>query len=195
MGILRHHRRLGAAALISLLLWMGMAPAFAQEGDRYEADDQPIKLYEQKIKAGLVYNFLKFTIWPESMLSSPKNNLRVCLYGGDAFDGYLYPLEGRTAQQHTITILQVDNLDALKNCHVAFIHRSENDKLDQILAVLKGKSILTISDIRQFAQRGGMVEFSTQKDQRIHLYINKALVENSGLTVQDRLLKLTELVH
>jgi hypothetical protein len=190
-----HKARLAIFGLLALLFSL---PAAAQEGDYPQSREEmskPVRLYEQKIKAGLVYNFLKYTTWPESSLSDDKKNLRVCLYGGDPFDGYLYPIEGRTAQKHIITIQQVDKISAAQNCHLVFIHRAENASLPQILSALSNRAILTISDITNFTELGGMVEFTTQEDHRIHLYVNKKSIEKAGLTVQERLLKLTELVH
>jgi hypothetical protein len=183
--------------MFSIIALLCGTPALAQEGDMPSRDDmaKPVRLYEQKIKAGLLYNFLKYTTWPESSLPQDKKNLRVCLFGGDPFDGYLYPLEGRTAQKHTITIQQIDTIPAAENCHLVFIHKRERAELPQILAALGKHAILTISDITEFAEKGGMVEFATQGDQRIHLYLNKDSIQRSGLSVQDRLLKLTELVH
>ena len=52
------------------------------------AEEMPTPLYEQKIKAGLVYNLLKYTEWPKSLANSPNqlknienpNTLKICLF-------------------------------------------------------------------------------------------------------------------
>jgi len=153
----------------------------------------PTQLYEQKVKAGLVYNFLKSTSWPQN--DKEKNVLRVCLYGADPFDGYLYPLEGRTAQQHVITITHTTSPEKIESCNALFVHRDQEEELPVLLESLQGKSILTLSDMEDFSKRGGMVEFSTEEDRRVHLLINKDAVESAGLGIQQSLLKLAKLVE
>jgi hypothetical protein len=152
-----------------------------------------VQMYEQKIKAGLVYNFLKFTSWPQSNEAVKKGQLRVCLYGDDPFDGYLYPLEGRTAQQYDIVIVRVRAIGEISNCSLVYIHRSQEAELRQILQFLSGKHVMTVSDINKFAEKGGMVELSMQ-DRRIHLYINPGAASAAGIRIEDRMLKLSTLV-
>jgi hypothetical protein len=84
-----------------------------------QSDDKQLVLYEQKIKAGLVYNLIKYTQWPGNTLN---NKLQLCLFGGDPFNGYLAPLEGRTAQQVTISIRQIGKITEAKNCHLLVIY-------------------------------------------------------------------------
>lgn len=155
------------------------------------AQGQQLELFEQKIKAGLVYNLLKYTTWPEDTES--RNKLQLCLLGGDAFDGYLFPLEGRTAQQALIVLDNVKNVNEVTDCSIIIISRSHEDNLPELIQFLKNKHILTISDIEQFSKRGGMVELA-KEGEKINLYINKKAVEDAGLNIQDRMLRLAKLV-
>lgn len=157
------------------------------------AEEKPLALYEQKIKAGLVYNLLKYTTWPKASTSQEAGKLHICLFGNDAFDGYLSPLEGRTAQQVPIFITQVTKVQDTADCSVIVIHRSEEQHLNELLQFLKNKNILTISDIEQFAQRGGMVEM-TREEEKISIYINTDAVNLAQLDIQERMLKLAKIV-
>lgn len=154
----------------------------------------PIQLYEQKIKAGLVYNFLKFTKWPEDKFENGRG-LNVCLYGGDSFDGYLHSLNGRTAQQLEITIQQTSGRNNTNGCHLLFLHSSEADALPEVLPYFHNRRILTMSDIPGFADKGGMVEVSKQEDQRIHMLLNERALSVADLFVDERLRKLAEFVE
>jgi hypothetical protein len=165
--------------------------------------DNSAPLYEQKIKAGLVYNLIKYTEWPNTISPSDsdtknaKNSnaaiLKVCLFGEDPFDGYLSPLEGRTAQKATITITHVTQVQQTLDCSAVIIHRDQEQQLQSLLQFLNGKNVLTISDIVQFAERGGMVEL-TQQDEKIALRINKGTLDNAKLGVDGRMLKLAKIV-
>jgi len=181
--LIRHRGSWMATVLITVaILVSSPVPAKAQ-------DDSKLQLYEQSIKAGLVYNFLKYTTWP----GTAPGRLRVCLYGGNPLDGNLSLLEGRTAQQATINIVYVDSINELVNCSLVFIDKNQKESLSAILSSLNSKHILTVSDMGDFAQQGGMVEL-TSENRRIALYINKRAVDHAGLIIQARILKLAKLV-
>jgi hypothetical protein len=185
MEILRPFRH----AVMALLLCT--MPAMLSQA--YGQEEGNSALYEQKIKAGLVYNFLKYTVWPKDLLSEQQDHLNVCLYGDDAFDGYLFPLEGRTAQKFIISILRIDRISEIDRCHLLFIPRSQEDSLSELLPILKNKPLLTVSDIKNFARKGGMVELAKENDY-INMYVNRKILNQAGLEIQDRFLKLAKLV-
>lgn len=170
--------------LLSFFLILS-ASSKAQEGPNY--------LYEQKIKAAIVYNFLKFTNWPDDTFARTNGKINVCLFGGDPFDGYLYPLEGKTAQQHPITIIQVHDIRKTAHCSLIFVHRNEAESLTPLLHFLKGRPVLTVSDIEAFAQQGGMIEMAKENEQ-INLYINDHEANADGLRIAKDILKLARLI-
>lgn len=167
------------------------------------ADEQPAQMYEQKIKAGLVYNLLKYTEWPKTSNAqydatksaeiSTAIKLQICLFGDDPFDGYLSPLEGRTAQQATITIIHITQVQETERCNAVIIHRNQAQQLNQLLQFLHGKNVLTISDIAKFAEQGGMVEM-TRQDEKVALHINKSSIDDTKLIIDARMLKLATIV-
>lgn len=154
------------------------------------SDEQPLALYEQKIKAGLVYNLIKYTQWPEKTIGE---KLHLCLFGGDPFNGYLAPLEGRTAQQVTISIKRINDIPATKNCHILVIHEDQKSQLAGLLASLENENILTVSDIKAFATQGGMVELA-KENEKISLHINNNSIIQNRLKIDDRMLKLARIV-
>lgn len=186
MGILRPRTLARFALALQLLLLCLCGSARAQ-------GQAPLQLYEEKIKAGLVYNFLKYTSWPADAAENGKTGLRVCLLGDGPFDSYLYPLQGRMAQQYVIMITKITSAADATNCSLVYIHRDREDTLPQVLTALRGRHVLTISDIDQFAAQGGMIEFN-RTDQKVDLLINKSAVDAAGLSIQGRLLKLARLV-
>jgi hypothetical protein len=174
----KHGRRLLLPAALAILFFCGV-PAMAQQ-----------QLYEPKIEAGLLYNFLKYTAWPNHVPG--KGTLRVCLLGGDPFNGYLDPLQGRTAQQSRIDILHIDAYTQMDGCQILFIPERMADDMARIIAYARLKPILTVSDAEDFIRQGGMVEFAMRQDQRIHLYVGNAAVQAAKLNVSTRLLRLAE---
>lgn len=181
MDILRCGQKLIIAVLFCMAFYFSSV----------HAQDQKLELYEQKIKAGLVYNLLKYTTWPES--PGARRELQICLFGDDPFDGYLSPLEGRTAQQAPIGIKKVGQIAQTGDCSVVVIGRNQENNISALLQFLKGRHTLTISDIRHFTRQGGMVEMA-KEGEKISLYINKSAVEKAGLDIGGRMLRLAKLV-
>lgn len=176
------------AALLCAHLLIAAPPAHAQPSSA----DASLHLNEQKIKAGLVYNFLKSTSWPASSFSDAQT-INVCLIGGDPFDGYLHPLNGRTAQKYKIELHVLSAQSNLDRCHLAVIHDNQESRLPALLDKIGNAPILTASSIPQFARRGGMLEFGT-KQQHIHLYLNPAQLRKAQLQMDDKLVRLMEVV-
>jgi len=184
MGMFRRSKRHGIAVLLCAAIALTSSVAQAHGA-------RPPELFEQKIKAGLIYNFLKYTTWPDAAM--PQGRLRVCLFGDDPFDGYLSPLEGRTAQKAVISIIRINRADEAENCNLVFIHRGQESALAELFALLQDKPVLTVSDIGQFARKGGMIELA-KEDDYINMHINRRAAVRAGLGIQDRLLKLAKSV-
>lgn len=146
-------------------------------------------LPEQKIKAGLVYNSLKYTNWPTETAS-----VIVCLYGGDPFGGSLQPMEGRSAGNRIIALREINDEQAIQSCNLLLVHANQHKFWPKLRALLSGHSILTVSDIPDFTQQGGMIEF-THANQRIQMKINLDAINTAGLHVQDTLLQLALVVR
>lgn len=151
------------------------------------ATAETLQLQEQEIKAGLLYNFLKYTDWPKERFASPF--ITVCLFGGDALDGYLQPMAGRSVNQREIAVRSVLVMDEILPCHLLFVRGSEKKRWAELQPSLAGKSILTVSDFTGFASSGGMIEFGRKND-RISVELNLEAVKGAGLQVQNRMLKL-----
>lgn len=170
------------AALALLLAAACLSPAYGGEN---------VRLIEQEIKAGLLYNFLKYTQWPPEHAS---RNIVVCLLGGDPFDGHLQPMAGRTVNQHGIEIRHLESMQEIGACSMLYIHADEKPHWPELQRVLAGKDVLTVSEFDGFAEAGGMIEF-TRKDSRIGVKINVDAVTAAHLAVESRLLRLATTVH
>ena len=192
MDFLKHTNALRRTVFVLAMLCLLSFSRAALAAAPVDTENAPLQLYEQKIKAGLVYNLLKYTVW--SVFSgATKPTLKVCLYGDDIFDGYLAPLEGRTAQQAVIAIKHVNLVKEVGNCQAVIIHNSQAKNLTEILQFIEGKQILTISDIHQFSRLGGMVELA-KEGEKVSLYINKSAVTHAGLTIDGSMLRLAKIV-
>jgi hypothetical protein len=177
-------KRTGGAMLALAAALASACPARADDG---------VHLIEQKIKAGLVYNFLKYTDWPAERTEGAQAPIVVCLLGGDPFEGGLQPMAGRSVNEHTIELKSVREAAEFAPCWLLVVSSSEKASWPAWRASLAGKDVLTVSDLDGFAGSGGMIEF-TRTDSRIGVKINVASVTAAHLKVEDRLLKLANAV-
>lgn len=158
--------------------------SFADTGDN-------LQLYEQKIKAGLIYNFLKYTEWPASKAGT-SNAINVCIFGpSDPFDGYLQPIEERTVNQRSIKVVHIYSTEKITDCHLLFLGNSEEGRWQDIRPLLTDKSILTVGDFRGFSDAGGMIEFDTANN-RIQINLNIQAIAASHLHIYDSLRRLAK---
>lgn len=169
-------------ALAALLFAAAFAsPALAQ---------QNLRLAEQDIKAGLLYNFLRYTQWPAPASAS----MVVCIYGGDPFNGRLTSLAGRTVNQRTIEVRSVRADAEIDACSLLYVNADERAAWPRLRARLVQRHVLTVSDFDGFARSGGMIEF-TRVNNRIGVAINVGAAQGADLLVQDRLLRLADVVR
>jgi hypothetical protein len=168
------------------LIIMLLFPAVSQAGD-------DIKLYEQEIKVGLLYNFLKYTNWPADSFGQD-NKINVCIFGDDPFGGYLQPMQGRSVSLRTISIRNIHSASEADSCQMLFVNSDEKNNWPELRNYLANKNILTVSDIKDFTSTGGMIEFTRNND-RVNVALNQDVLNTTKLSVQDRLLKLVTVVH
>lgn len=172
--------RLGRFLFLTLAL-IASGAAHAQE---------PLRLAEQDVRAGLLYNFLRYTQWPAPADPSAV----VCVLGRDPFSGRLQPMAGRTVNQRPIVVRSVRTFAETDACNLLYINSEERTRWPQLRTHLAGKDVLTVSDYPGFAESGGMIEFG-RANNRIRVRINVDAVGAAHLTVEDRMLRLAETVR
>lgn len=148
---------------------------------------------EYALKALYIYNFARFTDWPASSFTAADADLDFCILGEDPFGVTINQIKGRSIDGHTLNIKRFPRVAVVSACHILFISRSEEPRLDLILEAVSRRPILTISDIDRFSERGGMVTLLTQ-NQRIRFAINPAVAAQSNIWLSSKLLELANTI-
>lgn len=139
--------------------------------------------------AAYIYNFTQFTSWPAGAI---KDRFAVCVLGRDPFGPSLAPLRSRTVGGKGISTKFFRQTTAeISACNVLFVSDSERDDVDEILKAVKGKPVLTVSNMDGFVDMGGMVEFE-RKDSRVGIKIGLHSVEDAGISISSKLLRLAD---
>ena len=146
---------------------------------------------EQQVKAGFVYNFVRFIEWPDSAMAASQQ-LKICLLGrSDVTREMETVMQGKPANGHTIEVSYIRGADEVQGCEVVFVDASERRKVKTGLPAASGT--LLIGDFDGFARQGGMINFVMQNN-RISFDINLATAEHAGLKVSSRLLSVAHTV-
>src|SRR5713226_5324723 len=147
---------------------------------------------EYEVKAAFIYNFARYIQWPKE---SPTNTPFVIgVIGKDPFGVALDDaILGQKIQGRPVVIKRFTNIDNVANCDILFVCASESGRLQQIFGALHQAPVLTIGDVDQFAERGGMINLTTE-DKRIRFEMNVQAIGRSGLKAGSQLLRLARIV-
>ena len=155
---------------------------------------QLVPAREYEIKAGFLFNFSKFIDWPDDAFKSETDDLRLEVIGHDPFGGALDRLvAGKFIDQHPVVIVYSSDVSAGRRGHVVFVSASEHKQLPSLLSALIGTPTLTVSDIDQFAEHGGVIGLVAQ-GQSVGFVVNRAAATRARLRVSSRLLSLATIL-
>ncbi len=149
---------------------------------------------EFQIKAAFIFNFTQFVQWPTDAFADAGAPLVIGILGEDPFGTYLTEtIEGEKVNGHLLTVQHFKSIDEVKNCQILFINLPDADKLQEALTAIKGKSILTVSDMSAFIKMGGMIHFIT-RDNKIQIQVNPDAAKSTGLVLSSKLLRVAEVI-
>jgi hypothetical protein len=157
------------------------------------ADDSTVDEYQ--VKAAFMLNLARFVQWPTAAFESTTSPLVVCVVGADPFGPALdQSLQGRSVFGHGVRVRRgVDPADNA-GCHVLYLPSSEEPRLVDLLSHAKRASLLTVAEIRRFAEQGGIVALLIQ-DRRVRFEVNVDAAERAGLRIDARVLSLAAAIR
>lgn len=147
---------------------------------------------EYQVKAAFIYNFARFTDWPETAFADRTSALVLGVLGTDPFgDNLEQTVKDKQVNQHPILIRRGATLADIGPCHVLFISSPEMRNLPHHLRQLAGKPVLTIAEAEDFRVHGGMIRLFKKQD-TISFEINTEATTKANLKVSSKLLRLAE---
>ena len=151
-------------------------------------------LTEYDVKAAYLYNFAKFVEWPPPDEESARRRFVIAVLGDDPFGRTLEEtLAGKTVGDRSFAVRRVSTPEQAEGAQIVFVSASEWARLPHVLRVLDGAGALTVGDMRQFAERGGMIGFRME-GRKVRFDINPEPVERAGLRMSSQLLRLARIV-
>lgn len=165
----------GLHAFVGALVWALAAPAV-----------QAQTASEAAVKAGFVYNFIKFTQWPGQRESAP---IRLCAASAQPLDGQLSLLQGRSVGSRPIDVRLATPATDWRQCDVLFLSEDDADRLSQMAPRVARAPVLTLGDLPGFVEAGGMIGLRVEAS-RVRFDVNLNSAQQSGLVLNSQMLKL-----
>ncbi len=151
------------------------------------ADDAAKEYY---VKAAFIYNFIKFTEWPGEKAIGLQSGINVCTLGGDPFGKAASVFTAASTDKLAIHLVEIGGAAQAKNqCHIVFLTHQRESTLSDDLRELRSSPVLTVSDISDFAGKGGVIGFVMQ-DGKIKIIVNTKAAEAAGLRLDAQLLEI-----
>jgi hypothetical protein len=156
-----------------------------------QASAQENKPAEYRVKAVYLYNFGKFVQWPAGAApDGSENGFPLCVLGPDPFGATLDEIvKGESIEGQPLVTRRIDRVEGADGCRILFITAMPRERLIMTLQTLQSKPVLTVSDMPDFCNRGGMIQFVLQAD-KVRFEVNLPPAEKAGLTLSSQLLKV-----
>lgn len=169
----------GALALVALFA----SPAQADVAKEYQ------------LKAAFLYNFTRFVEWPEDKFAGKQSPIVIGLWKTNPFGRELEATIGaRTVNGRPIVVRTCSSLAEACATHIVFVSANDTERLQDTVAALQERRVLTVGESRPFAAADGTITFLLEGD-KLRFEINLRSGDRAGLKLSSQLLKLATSVR
>jgi hypothetical protein len=140
-------------------------------------------------KAAMVYNFIRFTAWPDSRFSSPSDRVVLCVDPDTPLAASLQGIAGQPVGARTLEVRLTSRID--RSCHAAFI--GAQNASDGYVSSLRDKGVLTVGEAPGFIRSGAIQLVTIGRQVRFEVSQRNALT--AGAHLSSNLLRLAVAVQ
>jgi hypothetical protein len=178
-------RALRACALAALIFPLAVDPA------RPQTDSQAA---EYRVKAAFVYKFSGYIEWPDAAFARPDSPISIGVVGADALAEELAQVVvGRSVNGRPFSVRKLRPGDSIENLHILFIGKTDARRLAEILGVVKGRPVLTVTESEEALQLGSVINFVVVDD-KVRFDVALVPADLGSLKISARLLAVARKV-
>ena len=167
------------AALAALLL-AGMAWQLAWSSEAQDA--------EYRIKAAFLCKFGNYVEWPDLPASAVQAPFEVGVFATPSVaDELVIAARTQTVNGRPIVVRRLERSDSIDGLSLIFVARSHAARLAEVLAVVKDRPVLTVTETDPGTATGSMVNFIVVDD-KVKFDISLSAAERGKLRISARLL-------
>ncbi len=142
------------------------------------------------LRAAFLYNFAKFTEWPDDTAAA--GALTLCVLDDGAVEVALTELVGTSLiNGRSVTVSRGASGTRLRTCHILYIGETDTPRAT-ILDEVEKVPVLTVSNGDEFVRTGGMIGLFVEEG-RMRFAINPDAAQRAGVRLSSRLLQLAKI--
>lgn len=149
---------------------------------------------EYELKAAFVFNFAKFTEWPDLAFIDESTPIDLCVVGSTPFSSHLDAFDGKTIHGRNINVKTLAADADVSRCHIAYFGQSSSQYVRATLGKLRGHGLLSIGEDQSFLHNGGLITLFIE-DNKIKFRVNVSAIPKTGLKISSKLLRLADVYH
>jgi hypothetical protein len=159
-----------------------------------QAQDPPPTLRPSDLEAVFLFHFTQFVEWPSDAFATTNSPFVIGILGEHPVVSALRDvLKNEVVKGREFVLRVYQHPDEVRQCHLLFLGKGEEASVPRVLSRLRGQPVLLVSELDGFAQRGGMIEFVTERN-KIRLRINVEKTRAANLSVSSKLLRVAEVI-
>ena len=148
---------------------------------------------EYELKAIFVYKLATYISWPPSAADA-RRPFVIAILGRDPFGRIIDDVvRGENVNGRRVLVKRVSRAEEALECDVLFVSSSEKSNVARILQEVRDAPVLTVADMDQFAQAGGMINLVNDQ-RRIRFEVNVSAIDRAGFKAASQLLALARIV-
>jgi hypothetical protein len=153
------YRFSGFRNTILFVLWVLFTVCFAIH--EAQAQTNPaMDAVELQVKAAYLYKFGSYVEWPEKTFANPDSPIVIGVLNADALAGELSKMiVGRTVNGHPVTVRKLKQDESTNGVNILFIGRDNKIREAELIASVRGKSTLIVTDAEGALTLGSMINF------------------------------------
>ncbi|MCG8683939.1 MAG: YfiR family protein [Desulfobacterales bacterium] len=145
---------------------------------------------EYAVKAAFVFNFIKFTTWPENHFKDGEAQIRLCYRTNTKLEKHFKALNGKKIGTKIIRTNAFEANHCCKSCDILFIDRSFDPQfIRNLIDKTDNRSVLIIGETDNFISQGGIINFRSKND-KLQFEISPKTAKERNIKLSSRLLKL-----
>lgn len=144
---------------------------------------------EEKLEAVIIGKIAKYIMWKDTSV----DDFTIATLDTKLYNLFKEIYEGKQIKGKNVYVQNITDISKLGNPNILYISKEHSKNLQTILKNTQSKNILTVSNIRGFTEKNGIVQinFIAQKP-KLKINLDEANKEN--LKVRSSLLRIVDVV-
>ncbi|UCD62683.1 MAG: YfiR family protein [Candidatus Zixiibacteriota bacterium] len=147
-------------------------------------------------KAEFIVDLLENVEWTESNAAAGAGQVSIYVVGDCPVNEKLRELAAAESKDgKSVEVTVVSSADEIEDADIVFVATGDLDVLAKVLKKIKGKSVLTVADAKDFARYGVMINFFEEEgSSEVKYEVNTLVLDSVGVKLSSKLMKKASLI-